>query len=134
VFFDLLAAIREVVSDVVVDPDDIGDAFLDRSPLDAESGGELVAEVRFVEVPGGRGVQVQPPGIEGPPGTVGTFGHVRDAHVRVKMRVTSAAGTVPECGGDEPAHLDLVDPVLARTGPGRLAFDVRERRVDRCLA
>ena len=78
-------------------------------------------------------MQVQPPAVECAPGPVGAFGHVRHEHMSVEMRVAGAAGAVPERGSDEPFDLDLVDAVLARTGPGRLAFDVRERRVDRCF-
>ena len=122
-----------MIAHLLVDPDDIGDALLHRPPLDTEPTGELVAEVRLVEVPGGGGVQEQPASVEGPPLPVGALGHVGHEHVGVEVRVTGPAGPVPERRDHETVDLDLVHPVLPGTGPSRLALDVRERGVDRGL-
>ena len=48
---DLLAAGRELPQHRLGDAGDIGDAVPDRAPLDAEAAGQLLAQVRLVEVP-----------------------------------------------------------------------------------
>jgi hypothetical protein len=133
VLLDLLAAIREVIAHLLVDPHDIGDALLHRAPLDTEPTGQLVTQMRLVEVPGCGGVEEQPTGVQGPPLPIGTFGHVGHQHVRVEVRVTCPAGAVPEPGHDDSVDLDLVDPVLPGPRACRLGFDVREGGVDRSL-
>ena len=130
VLLDLLAAVREVVPHLLVDPDHIGDAIADRAPFDAEPAGELVAQVGFVEVAGGGRVQVERATIQRPPGPVGALGHVRHQQVGVQMGVPGPAGAMPEPGRDEPVDLDLVDAVLPGSGPGGLPFEVVEGGVD----
>ncbi len=112
------------------DPVDVGEPVDDRAPGDAEPGGELGAEVGFVEVSGGLGLEVEVPGVERTPPAIGAAGRVGDQDVGVEVRVTGPARAVPEPGGDEPAAAQGHDPVRAPPRPARLRLQIAERRVD----
>ena len=105
--FDLGAAGGEGVDEWAGDAGDVGEAVLDRVPLDAEAAGELVAQLGVVEVPDGAAPLVERPAVEGGPAVVlGGVDEVGDHDVGVQVRVEVARRPVPEGGADEPVALD----------------------------
>ena len=93
---DLVPSSREPIEHCCRDSDDVRDPVDDRCPLDTELDSELGAEVRFVEVAGGLGVEIEVPGVECSPAAVGAAGRVRDDDVTVQVRVAGSARAMPE--------------------------------------
>ena len=128
---DLMASGREQRAQLGRDPGDLGGAFVDRTPGDAETGGELVTELGLVEVAGGAGLPQQRTAMQRPPHAVVAAGQVRDEHVGVELRIPGPAGAVHEPRGDEAVTGDVFDAVDASSGDAGLAFEPAERGVDR---
>ena len=119
---DLAPSGGEQFAELGWDADDLGGAFVDGSPVDAEAAGELVAEVGLVEVAGGAGLPQQRLAVERPPLPVLAVREIRDEHVGVQLRVAGAAGPMRERGGDEPVDRNDLVSVDATTGSAPLAF------------
>ena len=129
--FDVFASSREGTQHGLVDAFNVGDAVDDRSPRDAESTGEFVAEMRLVDVAGGERVRVEMPGVEGAPSAVvGAADHVGHNDVGVEVRVGGTARAVTEGCSDEPVGRHLLGPVVTSTGHGGVSFEVTDRGID----
>ena len=125
-----MASGREQRAQLGRDADDLGGAFVDRAPGDAETGGELVAELGLVEVAGGAGLPEERTAMQRAPQAVVATGQVRDEHMGVELRIPGPARAVHEPRGDEAVTGDMLDAVDTSPGQARLAFEPAERGVD----
>ena len=128
--FDLTPPRRKQRTQLGWDAVDLGDALADRFPLDAEPGGELLAEVSPVQVAGGVRVPVELLGVKGAPASVLAIRDVRDEDVGVELGVTGTTRAAHEPSGDEPIRSNAFVAVDPATRPARLVFQPAERRVD----
>ncbi len=103
-------------------------------PLDAEPAGELVAEVGFVQVPGGEpvGLQDRFP-VERPPLALGGSRHVGDQDVHMEVRILRAARPVAERRGDEALAVLADVAGLAAADDARLPLEIAECGLPRSL-
>ena len=101
-----------------------------RTPVEPESGGDLVPERRLVQVAGGLGVRVQLPAVEGGPTAVGPAGQVGDEDVGVQVRVAGSAGAMSKRRCDETAAVGEAIPTGAEPDPAGVALHVLERLAD----
>ena len=131
--FDLAAPRREQADQRFGDADDLGCAFADGFPVDAEPAGELVTQMRLVEVAAGLGLPIQRAAVERAPLAVVATGQVRDQDMGVELRVAGPRGAVKELGGDEPVADEVLGAVDTAPRPARLPFHPPERRVDRAV-
>ena len=129
VLLDLQPASRELAQHPGRDALDFGHALDRVAPVDAEPGGELVAEVGLVEVAAGEPVGLQERlAVECAPLAVGGgAGHVGDDHVRVQLRVLGAACAVLVGGGDEPFRVFALDAVSSLAHDAGLVLEIGER-------
>ncbi len=91
--------------------------------------GELVAQRRVVEVPGGLGVAQNHATIKRRPALAGV-GRVRDDRVGVQLRIAGAARAVAERRDDQPRAPQDLAAVGAPARERRLTLDVPERLAD----
>ncbi len=88
-----------------------------------------MAQLCLIEVAGGLGVGVQQPSVQRPPlPIVDSTGDVGHDDVGMQERIAGAGGAVHERGGDEPLDGNAFVTVVAAARPGRLAFQVTDRR------
>ena len=112
---------------------DVGDPVADLAPLDAERDGQVVAQLRLVQVADRLGRRVQPAGVERRPLAVLAEHHVRHEHVGVEVRVAVARGAMPERRGDQSLAADLSHTTVAAPRPHGVALGEVERRLDRVI-
>ena len=127
---DLTAAGREQRAQLGRDAVDLGGAFVDRTPGDAETDGELVTELGLVEVAGSAGLPQQRTAMQRPPHAVIATGQVGDEHMGVELRIPGPTGAVHEPRSDEAVTSDVLDAVAPASGDAGFAFEPAERGVD----
>lgn len=97
-----------------IEAGDIREPVARLGPIDAEATGQLVAQVRLVDVAGGFGVVVERRVVEPGPATVGSLGRVGDQDVGVELGIPGARGAVNVGGGEEAIAGDDSAPPCPR--------------------
>ena len=123
---DLVATRRELVHHPHRHRRQIRDPSTDGAPLEPECLGDLVAELRLIQIADGLGPAVQRPGIQRGPPVVRPVHQVRDHHMGVEMRVASPGGAVAKRRGDEPVTSNNLSATVATPAPRRLRLEHRE--------
>ena len=120
--FDLGPAGGERLEDIGRDLREVVDAIVDRSPLDAEGDGQVVAQLRLVQVADRLRRGLDPTCVERRPLAVLTAHHVGDEDVRVEVRVAVARGAMPERRSDKAVAAHEVDAAVPAARPHDVAF------------
>ena len=109
---------------------EVGHSLHRLGPAEAEPPGDLVAQLRLVEVAGGEPVGLQDRlAVERPPLPVRRTSHVGDDHVGVQVRILRPAGAVSEGRSDEALRVLADRAGVAAADDARLALEVGERRL-----
>ena len=88
--FDLVATLGPQPQQPTWDAGDLGAAFVDWAPVDAEASGQLVTQHGLIHRPGGVLGAVDRLPVEGGPSLVGAAGDVGDEDMGVQLRVAGA--------------------------------------------
>src|SRR5205085_11383360 len=98
---------------------------------DAKSRAESAAKHRLMDVPRGLSVRIHLAPIQRAPHPVRPARRVSDEHMRVNLRIASAAGAVQKGCRHEPGTGHDLMPAGAHPGSACMTLEVRQSRSDR---